>query len=347
VVDSLHRVRAAFFTGQQSLVVEEREAAPPGVGEVQIEVAYAGICGTDLHILHGAMADRVPLPAVLGHESSGRLSALGSEVDGWRVGDPVAVMPLRWCGECAACRAGYTHVCQRLKVIGVDLPGAMQGLWNVPADTLVALPPELALDQAALVEPTAVAVHDVRTAAVQPGEKVVIVGGGPIGLLIGCVVRAEGGEPVVVELDPHRREVAARIGLPTVDPKASDVNAYVDDWTSGAGAPVSFEVSGAAAGMRTATDVLAVRGRCVVVAIHTEAKPVDLNRVFLRELRLLGARVYQRSDFEHAVSLVGAGTVPAGELISRIVPIAQAGEAFDALQAGGGVVKVLVDCQAA
>lgn len=332
--------------GQQSMVVEEREALPPGVGEVQVEVAYAGICGTDLHILHGAMADRVRLPAVLGHESSGRVAAVGEGVTGWRVGDPVAVMPLRWCGECAACRAGHTHVCQTLKVIGVDLPGAMQGRWNVPADTLVALPPELPLDHAALVEPTAVAVHDVRTAAVRPGEKAVIVGGGPIGLLIGCVVRAEGGEPLVVELDAHRRAVAERIGLPTLDPAEVEVEAYVTEWTGGGGAPVSFEVSGATAGMRTATDVLAVRGRCVVVAIHTEPKPVDLNRIFLRELRLLGARVYERQDFEHAVDLVAAGTVPAGELISRIVPITHAGEAFDVLQSGGGVVKVLVDCQA-
>jgi 2-desacetyl-2-hydroxyethyl bacteriochlorophyllide A dehydrogenase len=313
---------------------------------VQVEVAYAGICGTDLHILHGAMADRVQLPAVLGHESSGRIAALGSRVTGWAEGDPVAVMPLRWCGTCAACRAGHTHVCQRLKVIGVDLPGAMQGRWNVPADTLVALPRELPLDAAALVEPTAVAVHDVRTAAVQPGEKAVVVGGGPIGLLIGCVVRSFGGEPVVVELDPHRRAVAERIGLPTLDPATTDVDGYVADWTDGGGAPVSFEVSGVTAGMRTATDVLAVRGRCVVVAIHNEPKPVDLNRVFLRELRLLGARVYQRDDFEHAVSLVGAGTIPAADLISRVVPIAQAADAFDALQGGGGVVKVLVDCQA-
>lgn len=319
---------------------------PPAAGEVQVEVAYAGICGTDLHILHGAMADRVRLPAVLGHESSGRIAALGEGVEGWREGDLVAVLPLRWCGECAACLAGHTHVCQRLKVIGVDLPGAMQGRWNVPADTLVALPRELPLDHAALVEPTAVAVHDVRTAAVQPGEKAVIVGGGPIGLLIGCVVRAEGGEPVVVELDAHRRAVAERIGLPTIDPAEVDVAAYVEDWTGGGGAPVSFEVSGAEAGMRTATDVLAVRGRCVVVAIHTEPKPVDLNRIFLRELRLFGARVYERQDFEHAVDLVAAGTVPAGELISRIVPITNAGEAFDLLQSGGGVVKVLVDCQA-
>ncbi len=340
-------MRAALYTRDRTLVVEDQPPVPPGPGEVQIEVAYAGICGTDLHIRHGAMDDRVPSRAILGHEASGRIAALGDGVDGWKIGDPVTVMPLRWCGTCAACRAGHTHVCQRLQVIGVDLPGAMQCRWTVPAEVLLRLPAGLALDHAALVEPTAVAVHDIRRSSLRAGQQAVVVGGGPIGLLIGRVAVAQGADVILVEPDAHRRAVAERIGLTTVDPAQVDVPAHVDAWTAGAGVPVAFEVSGVPAGVRTASDVLGVRGQLVVVAIHPEPVPVDLNRVFLRELEIVGTRVYDRSDFEYAVDLVSRGDIPAAELISTVVPLSSVAAAFDALESGGGVVKVLIDCQAA
>jgi (R,R)-butanediol dehydrogenase / meso-butanediol dehydrogenase / diacetyl reductase len=338
-------MRAAMYTRERTLRVEEHEPVPPGPGEVQIEVAYAGICGTDLHIRHGAMDARVPDRAILGHEASGRVAAVGAGVSSSLVGAPVTVMPLRWCGTCAACQAGHSHVCQRLQVIGVDLPGAMQGLWTVPAEVVVRLPDDLPLDQAAVVEPTAVAVHDVRRAELREGEWAVVIGGGPVGLLIARIAKAEGAGVLLVEPDPHRRGVAEEIGLTTLDPTVEDVPAYVADWTAGAGAPVAFEVSGAAAGVRTAIDILGVRGRMVVVGIHPDPVPVDLNQVFLRELSIVGTRVYNRADFDTAVSLVHRGDVPVQSLISEIVPLAKVSQAFDALESGG-VVKVLVDCQA-
>jgi (R,R)-butanediol dehydrogenase / meso-butanediol dehydrogenase / diacetyl reductase len=163
--------------------------------------------------------------------------------------------------------------------------------------------------------------------------------------LIGRVATAQGVDVVLVEPDAHRRGVAERIGLVALDPDQVDVPAHVEKWTDGAGVPVAFDVSGVPAGVRTATDVLGVRGRLVVVAIHPDPVPVDLNRVFLRELELLGARVYARDDFEYAVELVSRGEVPADALISTVVPLSRAAQAFDALESGG-VVKVLVDCQA-
>jgi threonine dehydrogenase-like Zn-dependent dehydrogenase len=138
--------------------------------------------------------------------------------------------------------------------------------------------------------------------------------------------------------------MARRLGLSTADPATTDVAALVDEWTSGAGAAVAFEVSGSPAGLRTATDVLAVRGRLVLIAIHTQPREVDLFRVFWRELSIVGARVYERRDVERAVDLIANGDVPAHELISRVVPLAEVNDAFDALERGG-VVKVLVDCR--
>jgi (R,R)-butanediol dehydrogenase / meso-butanediol dehydrogenase / diacetyl reductase len=276
---------------------------------------------------------------------SGRVAELGANVTGWAIGDAVTVMPLAWCGVCPACRAGNQHICQRLNFIGIDSAGAMQQHWNVPADTLVRLPAELSLSHAALVEPVAVAVHDVRRSGVQAGEKVVVVGGGPVGLLIATVAAQAGADVILIEVNPYRRKVAEQVGLVTVDPTAVDVAALVESWTEGAGAAVSFEVSGAEAGLATAVDVLAVRGRLVLVAIHPTPKPINLHRFFWRELTLIGARLYDRTDFERAVELVAGGAIPAGTLISRIEPVDNIAQAFAALEGGGDIMKVLIDFQ--
>ena len=335
---------AVRYTAARTLQTGPATTVPPGPGEVELAPAFVGICGTDLHIFHGSMDARVSTPAVLGHEMSGRIVRVGAGVEGWQPGDAVTVMPLRSDGDCPACRAGHGHICQRLDFIGIDSPGAMQQRWTVPAATLVRLPESLALDRAALVEPTAVAVHDVGRAAVRSGERIVVVGGGPVGILIALVARSQGADVRVVEPSDYRRSLAARLGLAAWDPAADNVPALVDEWTGGAGAEVAFEVSGAAAGVQSAVDVLGVRGRLCLVAIHPQPREVNLHRFFWRELTLVGARLYDRGDFEQAVRLVADGTVPADQLISKVVPLAEAASAFDALDTGANVMKVLVEC---
>jgi 2-desacetyl-2-hydroxyethyl bacteriochlorophyllide A dehydrogenase len=289
------------------------------------------------------MDARVTTPAVLGHEMSGRVAEVGPAVTGWAAGDPVTVMPLRWCGTCPACRAGFTHVCRRLVFVGIDAPGSLRERWNVPADLLVRLPREMSLRAAALVEPTAVAAHDVERADLRPGESALVVGAGPVGLLIATVARGSGARVLVSEADRRRRELARDLGFDVVDPATEDVAGRVEAWTGGAGAHVAFEVSGSQPGLDDAVQALAVRGRLVVVGIHAQPRQVDLFRVFWRELTLVGARVYERADFERAVALVAAGDVPVDRLVSHVEPLESAGSAFESL-ASGGQVKVLVQC---
>ncbi|MEV2238316.1 alcohol dehydrogenase catalytic domain-containing protein [Micromonospora sp. NPDC049891] len=335
-------MKAVVYRGARHLGVEEREPVAPGRGEVRISVAYTGICGTDLHIYHGDMDSRVGAAAIIGHEMSGRIAALGEDVTGWSVGQPVTVLPTRWCGRCAACRRGNSHICLAMNFLGIDSPGAMQSSWNVPAELVLPLPEELPLDQGALVEPVAVAVHDVRRGKVASGDHVVVVGGGPIGVLIGTVAQGQGARVLLVEPEPTRRAVAGEVGIEAVDPGTVDVAAFVADRTDGAGADVAFEVSGSAAGVGTAVDVLTARGRLVMVAIHPRPREVNLHRFFWRELELLGARLYQRDDMAEAIRLVASGAIPARQLISRVEPPEAAAEAFTALE-GGGVMKVLLD----
>lgn len=335
---------AAHYLGNREIRSAEVAAArEPGPGEVRIRVAYAGICGTDLHIRHGNMDARVPRPAVLGHESSGTVDAVGADVTGWAVGDAVSVMPLAWCGECPACLAGHTHVCHRLNVIGVDSPGALQNRWIVPASTLVRLPADLDLRSAALLEPLAVAVHDVTRARLAAGEHALVVGGGPIGALVAFVAASRGAHVLVSEPDADRRALIERFGVRTIDPIGADLAADVADWTDGAGAAVAFEVSGTQPGVDAAIMALATRGRLVVVAIHATAPAVNLHRVFWRELELFGARVYERADFEAAADLLGRRAAELAPLISDAFPLSEVDRAFDRLEAGG-VMKVLIDC---
>ena len=336
-------MKAACYLGDGVVDVVELAPRVPERGEVELEVAYAGICGTDLHIVHGAMDARVVIPTVLGHEMSGVVATVGDGVDEWGAGDRVTVMPLLWCGDCPACLAGHTHVCHNLDFIGIDSPGAMQGRWTVPARSSCRSLTTSPCRVAALAEPTAVAVHDVRRAGLVAGERALVVGGGPIGLLVALVARAQGADVLVLEPSQDRRALAGSLGLACLDPEGDDVPARIDEWTAGAGVPVAFEVSGAVAGLDAAIQSLAVRGRLVVVAIHASAPPVDLFRVFWRELTLIGARVYDRLDFEEAVRLLASGDVPAELLITSVEPLARVAAAFETLDEGRAM-KILIEC---
>ena len=338
-------MRTASYTGDRTVSVNEAEPTAPAQGEVRIRVAYAGLCGTDLHIIHGAMDARVSRPLVFGHEMSGTIESVGADVQGWAVGDAVTVMPLDWDGTCPACLAGNTHICQNLVFVGIDSPGALQELWNVRADLLVRLPEGVSLKTAALAEPVAVAVHDVRRSELVAGDHAVVVGGGPIGVLIATVARDAGAEVVVIEPEAGRRAQIAELGFTTLDPMAADQVAWVEEWTGGAGADVVFEVSGAAAAVRGVTALAKVRGTIVIVAIHPTPREIDLQRVFWRELRLLGARVYQRQDFERAVELLAAGVIPADSIISATVGLDDIPSAIADLE-NGRALKVLVEVDA-
>jgi 2-desacetyl-2-hydroxyethyl bacteriochlorophyllide A dehydrogenase len=338
-------MKAVVYRRARTLDVEDRAEQEPRNGELSIAIAYTGICGTDLHIFHGDMDARVGAAAVIGHEMSGRVAKIGPGVTGWSVGQPVTVMPTRACGRCAACRREHSHICHAMQFLGIDSPGAMQSLWNVPADLVLALPEDLPLQQAALIEPTAVAVHDVRRAGVGADEHVVVIGGGPVGVLIATVAQRRGARVMLIEPDGFRRQVAADLGIEAFDPTVTDVVAMVNERTLGAGADVAFEVSGSAAGVTTAVDVLTTRGRLVMVAIHPQPRPVNLHRFFWRELELLGARLYQRNDMTEAIELIAAGAVPVERLISRVTSVDTVTEAFTALESGGSVMKVLIDWQ--
>src|ERR1035437_8153934 len=331
-------MQAAFFEGNRTLRVGGCVAVEPAAEQVQIRVAYCGICGTDLHLFHGAMAHRLTLPHVMGHEMSGTIAA------GGRAGDRVTVRPLAPCGHCPACVAGHSHICHNLKFIGIDTPGALQGMWTVPAHTLHRLPDTLALREGAMVEPVAVACHDVRLSELQEGEFAAVIGGGPIGILVALVAQARGARVVLAEVNAFRLQLARDLGIEAANPLETHLHGLVNERTGGAGADVVFEVSGSQAGADTMTKLPRTRGRIVVVAIFGDAPKVDLFRFFWRELKLTGARVYEAEDFEMAIELAAAGRLPLARLITDVLPLGRLEEAMHRMEGGGDCMKILVSC---
>ncbi len=337
-------MHAVHYTGNRSFTVGPGTAVPPGPNEVRLDVAYAGICGTDLHIFHGAMDRRVQTPCVIGHEMAGTVAEVGPGVSGLAVGNKVVVRPLDSRGETPADR-GHSHICRHLKFMGIDSPGAFQSSWTVPAFAVHKLPAAVDLQTGALAEPLAVACHDVRLGAVRAGELAVVIGGGPIGLLVALVARHAGARVLVAEVGAFRLEFARALGFEAWDPTTMDLPARVREMSGGSGADIVFEVSGARSAVLGMTDLLAIRGRIVLVAIHPQPVEVNLFQFFWKELRLAGARVYEREDYEEAIRLMASGALPLTRLVTAVRPLTELPAVMAELETDPRAVKVLLDCQ--
>ncbi len=337
---------AARYIGDKSFDFVTGDSIEPGPGEVRLEVGYVGICGTDMHIYHGVMDQRVEPPQIIGHEMSGVVAEIGPDVENFACGDRVVVRPLDYCENCPACDSGHSHICQNLKFMGIDTPGALQQSWTVKARTLHKLPDSVSMQLGAMIEPLSVACHDVARVGLSQGEKAVILGGGPIGQLIALVAREQGADVLISEVSDIRRRFAEDAGIRTANPVEDDLPALVQDWTGGKGADVVFEVSSAAAAVATMTQIAAARGRICVVAIHSEAPAVNLFEFFWKELELVGARVYDAADFEQAIALVAEGNIDLEPFVTSVNSLQDVKAAFTGIDGNPAGMKALIECRA-
>jgi (R,R)-butanediol dehydrogenase / meso-butanediol dehydrogenase / diacetyl reductase len=337
-------MKALFYEGNHTFTIKTTEKQPLQKGEVRLKMAYVGVCGTDVHIYHGKMDARVKPPQIIGHEVSGVIDELGEGVTDWKVGQNVTVRPLNP-GEEMPADNGYRHIGQNLKFIGIDSPGGMQQYWNVPAFTLHRLPQNLSLQLGAMIEPLAVACHDVRLGEVVAGENAIVIGGGPIGLLVALVARQKGANVMISEVNKNRIDFIQSLGFQTVNPIEQDLVKTVEEFTNGAMADVVFEVSGVQAGVTAMTQLPKVRGRIVMVAIHSEPKAVDLFRFFWREIKLIGARVYEPVDFDEAIALASSGSLPLEKMITQVSPLEDAKKVFETINQNPAGMKYLLEIQ--
>lgn len=336
-------MKATLYEGNKTFKVIEKEIEQPGKGEVRIKVAYVGVCGTDVHIYHGMMDKRVNIPETIGHEMSGVIDAVGEGVSNFAIGDKVVVRPLDD-RLVKPSDKGFNHICEELKFIGIDSPGAMQEYWNVPAFTLHKLKEDTDLKLAALIEPLSVATHDVRMSGLKAGETAVVLGGGPIGLLVAMVAKEVGANVIVSEVNEKRITKAKELGLNAVNPTKLDLVKYVREQTEGRLADVVFEVAGVQPALDVMTEVAGIRGRIVMVAIHGQKKEVDLFKFFWKELKLIGARVYEKEDYEKSIKLITANDLPFEDMITDVQPLSNIQKVFENIDNNPDGMKVLMDC---
>ncbi len=286
--------------------------------EVLLRIISTGVCGTDLAIYKGKFdIKRAIAPMALGHEFCGIVEEVGRVVKGFSKGDFVAADALLSCGKCFACKNGFPHVCAGLKLIGVDQNGGFSEFVAVKANKLHYLSDELTPELGGIVEPCAVAIHDIRVSGFKPGDNVLIIGGGPIGILMAEILNSCGVNKLLVsEINKSRLELLAQHGIDSFSPIDTDAVEYIMNYFSGVGPDISFEVSGTNAGYQTAIDNTRVHGRIVQVGIAKGESSLDLRRANFAELSIVGTRVYEPADFDTVIKMLSAGKINTDGIIS-------------------------------
>lgn len=348
-------MRRVILVAPEHLVIERVAKPEPSTGEALLEIAYCGICGSDLHASMGKHPF-ISLPATPGHELSARITALGPGVTGWKPGDRVTVEPNLVCGECYNCRTGRYNICSGtqeilgekgkagLRVVGCQGEGGMADYLTVPASKLVAIPDGVRLRDAVLIEPLAVGVHAVHRAGDLYGRNVAIVGSGMIGLAVLASAMAAGAGSVwVLDPAPERLSVAREMGAHrTLSGSAKDV-AIVRREAGFEGIDVAFECVGVGAALRSAMALVRKGGRVIVIGVYGEEATIRAADLQDQELELIGSLMYTMRDVKEAIALLEQGRVRPERVIGSFLPLERAAEAFASARARKDVIKTVIE----
>jgi 2-desacetyl-2-hydroxyethyl bacteriochlorophyllide A dehydrogenase len=328
-------MRAAIVEERRRVAIRELQDPIPKREEVLIKVQYCGICGSDLHIyLEG-------LRTSLGHELSGDIAAMGEEVEGFAIGEPVVIAP-HGCGTCYWCHQGEVGLCDRLFVSTTERKvGGFATYVKAKSDHLLHLPEGVTYEMGTLIEPTAIAVHAVNLAGIQKAEVVAVLGLGPIGQLVTRIARLQAKAVYATEISETRRDLAKRVVDEVINPTATDPVERILDLTDGVGADVVFECAGTDATTQEAIAVARKRGTIVIPGMCFEAVETSFIDVVLKELTIKGSLNKNMNDFLSAMDLISNRTVEVSPLLTERFPLDEINEAFEsALKGDGG--KILV-----
>ncbi len=320
----------------------------PGPADVLIEVKACAICGSDVHGSDGSTGRRIP-SVIMGHEAAGLVKAVGSAVADYKPGDRVTFDSTVYCGSCYFCRRGEINLCDRRQVLGVSCSdykrdGAMAEYVVVPQHILYRLPDGVSYEQAAMVEPLAIALHAQRRANVQLNDTALVVGSGMIGLLLIQLLKIAGcGQIIAVDLQDDKLALAQKLGASAAfNPSKVDVAAQVKQLTQGRGADLAFEVVGLAASLQTA--LAAVKKGAALVLVGNLAPQADLplQDVVTRQISLLGS-CSSAGEYPDCLDLIAQKKVDVDSFISALAPLAEGGAWFSRLyQAEAGLMKVIL-----
>lgn len=326
-------MKAARYYGIQDVRFEEIEKPRCGRSQALIKVAYAGICGSDLHIYNKGMFIQ-NIPETMGHEFVGTIEEVGAEVTAFRPDDMVIANPMVPCMHCASCAEGSYNTCENLGFIGEVRQGCFAEYIAMDQDTLIKVPAGADAEKVALSEPLAVALNLCERAQFKPEDRVALIGVGPIGLLTILSAKALYGVKHItaVDISDVRLSLAQRVGADTVYKQLPD-DLKFDKVIDAAGQPVT---------LNTAIAHTCANGRLYVVSIFEKEFHFDINALVAAQITLIGCNVYTRKNLEDAVAAIAAGRVDVSPLISRVFDVTECAQAFALLNSRDkSVAKVL------
>lgn len=314
--------------------------------DIRLRVSFSGICGSDLHeFVAGPLL--APMPAVLGHEFCGEVVEVGSEVRGFDPGDKAVGIVYPSCGRCEYCRQGDFTLCDMRSVGVAERNGSFAEYVCAPARQMFLVPPATPSEEAAVIEPASVACHAIRRSRLSIGDRVAVMGAGPLGLLIMMLARRAGAHLVaVIEPAPGRRELALKLGADLVLDPADEVEGPLLELTDSRGADLLFEVSGSPQAFAQAQHLVRKQGRLMMVAVYENRRlELQANRILGNEVDLMPSYWANAGDFRRAVDLVSSRKLDVRPLISSRVSLDAIQSAFEQLAADRGRhSKIIVAC---
>ena len=338
-------MRAAVFHGaDRPLTLEEVPLPEPGPDDVLVRVAACGVCHTDLHYIDHGTPTFKTLPLILGHEVAGTVHAVGRNVERFEPGARVLLPAVLPCGTCRMCRTGRENICEHGLMLGNHIDGGYAEFIRVPARDAFRLPEEIPLVEGSIIADALTTPYHavVNRGRVTPGDVVVVVGCGGIGLNVVQMAAAVGARVVAVDLNPSKLEWARKLGADeTLESGSTDrPDRALRELTSG-GADVAFEAVGHAATQELALGSLRSGGRLVLVGYSPETMALNAGRVMFRELEVMGSLGCRPVDYPRAIELARQGRVRVVELVTHRFPLEEIDRAFDVLRSGEAIRAVV------
>ena len=344
-------MKGCFFVGAEhepKFEVREMTFGPLGPHDILVNNKACGICGTDVHIYHGEKGSaEVTPPVVLGHEFAGVVAKVGEEVTSFKPGDHVAMDPNMYCGQCVPCRVGKKQECEHLFALGVNVNGGFAEYAVCPETQCFKVREDISFDEAAMAEPLACAIHGIDRAGIQPGQLVLVIGGGTIGLLMVQLARLAGASTVILsEPIAMRREIGMEVGADAaIDPIHEDVAGRIKELTGRDGADVVIECVGKTFAVEQAFQVAGAGATVLLFSVPSVGAKAELPLfdVFKKELRILGSMINPDTQLR-AVNLLNSGRLEIGKLITHVYDLEHLEDAIK-MQMSSESIKVVVHPQ--
>jgi len=345
-------MKAAITVDTRKIEYADTPDPAPGPTQALIALRYTGICGSDIHVYRGEFAGRVNFPLIQGHEFSGVVSEKGKEVEGLEIGDRVCVDPIISCRNCPACLEGRYNACRNLKLLGVDLHGALAQYVCADSEQCFIIPDAISDRVAALVEIFSIGMHATSVSCIQPGDRVVVLGAGRVGLAVLQNILLSSAEKVAVaDISPYKLQIAESLGATLVINSAeTDAVSAVEEFTGGQGADCVIEcigeadlnVSGGKAPVEQAVEMIRNAGRITVLGQGPHSYGIPWKTLVWKEATIRTSRT-NRGEFPRVIAMMAAGKYDTDAVVSAEYPLERTAEAFALLdKEPPDVVKVLI-----